>query len=182
MQEVDLYAAWALLAAGTVLSFILAFLQLPPFPGIMTFFAGLAVLLVRPSFEQAVVLGFIAGVLAALVGPGLVVLPFLISEPLGCAVCLWASLTIVSRPAAAPGLSLFLATLASGAAFTALTLSSDIFAASLGITPGMGEQIFLVSLTVVMAAVNALAAVIAFPILRNTLLQARRPLLPGKAV
>jgi hypothetical protein len=91
MDSRDLFLISALLAAGTLFRFILVLFGSPVTPNVMVAFYGLAIMLTRSSFPAALGIGFLGGVLDAVVSSSVFNPAFLTSEPFGGGVCIWYS-------------------------------------------------------------------------------------------
>jgi hypothetical protein len=167
MQSRDIFLVAVLLSTGTLLRFILVIFGAPLTPNVLVAFYSLAIMLILPSFGEAIGIGFISGVLAALISCSLINPAFLISEPLGAAVCLLVYISLRYHRKVAPYIAAFAATIASGAAFTALSLS---FAGVLALEEFPDPCNFLATIPIMITAtalVNAVIAGLIYPFLRN---------------
>lgn len=167
MDSRDIFLVAALLSAGTIMRFILVMLGEAVTPNIMVAFYCCAIMLILPTFSEAIGIGLVSGVITALISNSLFNPAFLFSEPLGAAVCLLGFTTLRYHKGLAPYAATSVATVASGVAFTALALSlaggriSEIFINPSG---------FLVSMTFIIIAtalLNALIAGLIYPLLKN---------------
>jgi hypothetical protein len=122
MDSRDYLLIACLLTAGTVLRFILVLFNEPLTPNVLVAFYGLAIMAVGLSFGQSLALGLVAGAIMALISHSILNPAFLLSEPVGAFVCLGVFLSLTPSPWRV-GLSVFVATLASGIVFFASALS-----------------------------------------------------------
>jgi hypothetical protein len=167
MDRRDLFLISALLTAGTLLRFILVLLGSPVTPNVMVAFYGLAIMLTRSSFPAAIGIGFLGGVLDAVVSSSVFNPAFLISEPFGGGVCIVLFLAFEGRTRLAPALAVLLATVASGFSFTGIALS---VAGSQVIGTFSGASFFLdqiIPVILVTSLVNALIAGLAYPVMKK---------------
>jgi hypothetical protein len=167
MDSRDIFLVAILLSAGTLLRFILVMFGAPVTPNVLVAFYSIAIMLILPSFGEAIGIGFLSGVIAALISRSLINPAFLLSEPLGAAVCLFVFTSLRYHRKAAPYAAAFTATLLSGVVFTALALSL----AGVQILeefPDSGN--FLATMAIVItgtALVNAVIAGLLYPYLMN---------------
>jgi hypothetical protein len=165
MDSRDIFLVAALLSAGTVLRFILVLFGETITPNVMVAFYCLAIMLVVPSFGETIGIGLVSGIIAALISQSLNNTAFLLSEPLGAAVCLLVFITLRYYRRVAPYIAVIAATITSGVVFAVLTLSlaSSRISEEFG-TPGN----FLALMTKVIIAtvlVNVLIAGLIYPAL-----------------
>ncbi|MFA7199525.1 MAG: hypothetical protein WC093_09550, partial [Methanoculleus sp.] len=85
-------------------------------------FYSLAIILVVPTFREAVGIGVVAGIICALLSHSIFPPANLISEPIGAVVCLGVYLMLRDRFALAPAVTTLLATFASGFSFIVISL------------------------------------------------------------
>jgi hypothetical protein len=167
MDKRDIFLAAALLSAGTIIRFILVMLGEAVTPNTMVAFYSIAIMLVLPTFGEAVAIGLVSGVIMALISSSLFNPAFLLSEPFGAAVSLLVFVTLHYHRKLAPYAATFTATIGSGITFTALALAL----ASGRITEAyIHPADFLVSMCLVIIAtalLNALTAGLIHPLLRN---------------
>ena len=163
MNSRDLFIIAILLCAGTVVRFMLVQLGEPVTPNVLVAFYSMAIMVTMPSFGESIGIGFTAGVITALISRSVLNPAFLISEPLGAAVCLGVFLALRYHKRVARFAAPFLATIASGLVFLSLAVS----AGSSGIRDLYPETAaFLTTLLVVIvitAVANSLAAGFAYP-------------------
>jgi hypothetical protein len=157
MDSRDYFLIACLLTAGTVLRFILVLINEPFTPNILVAFYGLAIMAIGLSFGQSLVLGFVAGGIMALISNSVLNPAFLLSEPVGAVVCLGVFLSLTPSPWRA-GLSVFVASLASGIIFFILTLSLG----QVTISETFNYQLSLLSMFLILiittAVINAIVA------------------------
>jgi hypothetical protein len=122
MNSRDYFLIACLLASGTILRFILVLFNEPLTPNVLVAFYGIAIMAIGLSFGQSLALGLIAGGIMALISHSVLNPAFLVSEPVGAVVCLGVFLSLPPSPWRA-GLSVFIATVASGIIFSVLALS-----------------------------------------------------------
>jgi len=169
MDSRDIFLVAVLLSAGTLLRFILVMFGATVTPNVLVAFYSIAIMLILPSFGEAIGIGFIGGVIASLISRSLINPAFLMSEPLGAAVCLLVFISLRYHRRAAPYAAAFTATIASGVVFTALALSLAGIRV-LEAYPDPGH--FLATMAIVITAtalVNAVIAGLLYPLLRNYL-------------
>lgn len=167
MDKRDIFLVAALLSAGTIIRFILVMLGEAVTPNTMVAFSSIAIMLILPTFGEAVAIGVVSGVIMALISSSLFNPAFLLSEPFGAAVCLLVFATLHYSRGLAPYAATFTATIASGITFTALALAL----ASGRITEAFFHPAdFLISMSLVIIAtalLNALIAGLILPFLKN---------------
>ena len=90
MKSQDIAIIGILLAVGAIARFAALYAPLPPFlvPNFVIVFYCLAVMLVVPKFSQALGIGFIGGIISALISHSIFPPGNLISEPIGAVACL----------------------------------------------------------------------------------------------
>jgi hypothetical protein len=167
MDKRDIFFVAALISAGTIMRFILVMLGEAVTPNTMVAFYSIAIMLILPTFAEAVAIGLVSGVIMALISSSLFNPAFLLSEPFGAAVCFLVFITLHYHRRLSPYAATFTATFASGITFTALVLA---------LASGRIEEAFahpadfLVSMCLVIIAtslLNALIAGLIYPFLRN---------------
>jgi hypothetical protein len=165
MKSKDYFIITSLLASGTILRFVLVLFNEPLTPNVLVAFYGLAIMAVGLSFGQSLALGFLAGCIMALISHSLLNPAFLVSEPVGAAVCLGVFLSLNPSEWRA-GISVFIATLASGVVFVILVL-----AAGQTMPPEPGFAASLLSLFVILiiatAVINSVIAGFLFHRIKN---------------
>ncbi|MCE5297750.1 MAG: hypothetical protein MUE45_06775 [Methanoregulaceae archaeon] len=167
MDSRDIFIVAVLLSAGTLLRFILVMVGETVTPNILVAFYSIAIMLILPSFGEAMGIGFISGVISALISRSLINPAFLLSEPLGAAICLLVFISLRYHKRAAPYAAAFTATIASGAVFTALALSLAgvrVLEAFLHTGNFLATMVIVITAT---ALVNAVIAGLFYPFLRN---------------
>ena len=167
MDSKDIFLVAALLCAGALLRFILVLFGELVTPNVIVAFYSIAIMLILPSFGEAIGIGLVSGILTALISQSIINPAFLLSEPLGAAVCLLVFITLRYHKRAAPYAAAFTATIASGVVFAVLAVSlassriSEEF-----VHPGD----YLTSMAMVIMAtalINALIAGLIYPVLVN---------------
>ena len=167
MDSKDIFLVAALLCAGALLRFILVLFGELVTPNVLVAFYSIAIMLILPSFGEAIGIGLVSGSITALISQSLINPAFLLSEPLGAAVCLLVFTTLRYHKRAAPYAAAFTATIASGVVFAVLAVSlassriSEEF-----VHPGD----YLASMAMVIMAtalINALIAGLIYPALVN---------------
>jgi hypothetical protein len=165
MDSRDIFLVAALLSAGAFIRFILVLSGQPVTPNVMVAFYSIAIMVILPSFGEAIGIGLVSGGITALISRSLINPAFLLSEPLGAAVCLTAFTILRYHKRIAPYAAALTATIASGAVFTALAVSfastriSDAFGYP-------GNYVALMALvTIATAFINALIAGLIYPAL-----------------
>ncbi|HOJ97253.1 MAG TPA: hypothetical protein PK024_10515 [Methanospirillum sp.] len=123
MKSQDIAIVGILLAVGAIARFAALYAPLPPFlvPNFVIVFYCLAIMLVVPKFSQALGIGFIGGIISALISHSIFPPGNLISEPIGAVVCLLV-FQALKRTAAAPSIATLLATFASGISFLCVVM------------------------------------------------------------
>jgi hypothetical protein len=167
MDSRVIFLVAVLLSAGTLLRFILVMVGEAVTPNVLVAFYSIAIMLILPSFSEAIGIGFISGVISALISRSLINPAFLLSESLGAAVCLLVFTSLRYHRKAAPCTAAFTATIASGVVFTALALALARVRI-LEAFPDPGN--FLATMAIVITAtalVNAVIAGLLYPFLRN---------------
>jgi hypothetical protein len=165
MESRDYFIIAALLAAGTILRFILVLPGEPVIPDVLVAFYGLAIVALCLSFGQSLVIGLIAGIIASLIGSLVVNPAFLVSEPVGAVVCLGVFLSLQPSRVSA-GLSVFVATLASGVVYSALVLSFGRGAAGIPSPEAVAFVLAILPIALLTATANGLFAGLLFPWIR----------------
>ena len=167
MDSRDLFLISALLAAGTLVRFVLVLFGTPVTPNVMVAFYGLAIMLTRSSFPAAIGIGFTGGALDAMVSSSVFNPAFLVSEPFGGAGCIVSFLVLEGRSRLAPALAVLLATLASGFSFTGIALSvpgTQVIEVFSGVPLFLDQIIPVILIT---SLVNALIAGLLYPRLKK---------------
>jgi hypothetical protein len=167
MDKLDIFIVAALISAGTILRFILVMLGEAVTPNTMVAFYSIAIMLILPTFGEAVAIGLVSGVIIALISSSLFNPAFLLSEPFGAAVCLLVFVTLHYHRRLALYAATFTATIASGITFTALALalaSGRIAEAFIHPADFLVSMFLVITVT---ALLNALIAGLVHPLLKN---------------
>ena len=119
MKSQDIAIVGILLAVGAIARVAALYAPLPPFlvPNFVIVFYCLAIILVVPKFSEALGIGFIGGIISALISHSIFPPGNLISEPIGAVACLLVFQVMRKRCSAAPAVSTFVAMFASGISF-----------------------------------------------------------------
>jgi hypothetical protein len=165
MDSRDIFLVAALLSAGALIRFILVLFGATVTPNIMVAFYCIAIMLILPSFGEAIGIGLVSGIIIALISQSLINPAFLLSEPLGAAVCLLVFISLRYHRKAAPYAAAFAATIASGVVFAviAVALASSRILQEF-VYPG-DFLALMATVIVVSALVNALIAGVVYPAL-----------------
>ncbi|HUU75520.1 MAG TPA: hypothetical protein VMW63_05470 [Methanoregulaceae archaeon] len=151
-----------LLCIGAIVRYLLVSTENPIIPNILVAFYCLAIIVIMPDFLQALAIGVVFGLVAALISHSLFDPAFLVSEPLGAAVCLGSFMVFQNRIWGAPFLTAVAATLASGIAYTSLAVS---FGQVKIINEFSGTEEFIIGICLIMAItalLNGLIVAIAY--------------------
>ena len=162
MKSKDIAIVGILLAVGVILRFFMALLDLPMTPNVIIAFYCLSIILVRPKIHEALLIGLVGAALSFIVSSSIFRPANFISEPLGALVCFALYALLQNKPAYAPGVTTFVATLVSGVSFAVIALA----AVTMGIVISKSTIIGLVTvfapIIIVTAVVNAIIAQILY--------------------
>ena len=122
MKSRDIAIAGILLAIGAIVRYLSLIIPGPIVANLVIAFYCLAVILILPTVTEALGIGLVAGIISALISHSIFPPGNLISEPIGALVCLGLYRVLKCRPSFGPGLTTFLATLASGFSFVIISL------------------------------------------------------------
>ncbi|MCK9306316.1 MAG: hypothetical protein M0P17_02185 [Methanoculleus sp.] len=122
MKSRDIAIVGILLAVGAIIRYMSLLIPGPIVSNLVIAFYSLAIILVVPTFREALGIGVVAGVICALLSHSIFPPANLISEPIGAVVCLGTYLVLRNRFALAPAVTALVATLASGLSFTFIAL------------------------------------------------------------
>lgn len=122
MKSQDIPIIGILLAIGAIVRYLSLMIPGPIVSNLVIAFYCLAVILVIPTFKEALGIGLVAGIICAMVSHSIFPPGNLISEPVGAIVCLSTYLLLRNRIAVSPGIATFLGTLASGCTFVAVAM------------------------------------------------------------
>ena len=125
MKSQDIAIVGVLLALGAIARFVAnsaAFL--PPYlvPNFVIVFYCLAIMLIVPKFSEAIGIGFIGGIISALISHSMFPPGNLISEPIGAIACLLVFQALKSKFKGAPSVATLVATFASGIVFLCIIM------------------------------------------------------------
>lgn len=122
MKSRDIAIVGILLAVGAIIRYMSLLIPGPIVSNLVIAFYSLAIILIVPTFREALGIGFVAGIICALLSHSIFPPANLISEPLGAVVCLGTYLALGERTAFAPAVTTLFATMASGFAFILIAL------------------------------------------------------------
>jgi len=122
MKSQDIPIIGILLAIGAIVRYLSLMIPGPIVSNLVIAFYCLAVILVIPTFKEALGIGIVAGIICAMVSHSIFPPGNLISEPVGALVCLLTFLLLRNHIAISPGIATFLGTLASGCTFVAVAM------------------------------------------------------------
>jgi len=122
MKSRDIAIVGILLAVGAIIRYMSLLIPGPIVSNLVIAFYSLAIILVVPTFREAIGIGVVAGIICALLSHSIFPPANLISEPIGAVVCLGAYLVLRERFAFAPGVTTLIATLASGFSFILIAI------------------------------------------------------------
>ncbi|HWQ66498.1 MAG TPA: tryptophan transporter [Methanospirillum sp.] len=123
MKSQDIAIVGILLAVGAIARLIAtALVPSPIVPNFVIVFYCLAIMLILPTFREALGIGIVGGIISALISHSLFPPANLISEPLGALVCLGVFLALKDKISFAPSVSTLIATFASGLTFIAIVI------------------------------------------------------------
>jgi len=174
MKSKDIAIVGILLAIGAILRYFLAMLHTPLTPNMIIAFYCLAIILIQPKVYEALGIGLVAGVISMLISSSMFPPANLISEPVGALVCFGFYAAMKSRTKAAPTVTTFLATLASGFTFAAIAI---IFVGATILTKYHGN---LMEFVVVFVPIVVITAVFNAVIVQILYIPASRVLVRGQ--
>lgn len=122
MKSRDIAIVGILLAVGAIIRYMSLLIPGPIVSNLVIAFYSLAIILVVPTFREALGIGVVAGIICALISHSIFPPANLISEPVGAVVCLATYLVLKERFVFAPAVTTLLATLASGFSFILIAL------------------------------------------------------------
>ncbi|WOF15483.1 ATP-binding cassette domain-containing protein [Methanoplanus sp. FWC-SCC4] len=155
MKSRDIAIVGILLAIGAILRYLSNIVPGAIVANPIIALYCLAIILIVPKIRDALGIGIVAGVVSALISHSIFPPANLISEPLGALVCLGVYLAARKRVPFAPGISTFVATLASG--FTFLAIS--IFVIVSGIIGQPGESFTVGAFVIAISPIIILTAI-----------------------
>jgi len=120
MHAKDIALIALLLAAGTVLQYLLSMLNLALIPDVITAFYCLAIIRFGMKIHEAAVIGLFGGVLSMLIPGSVFPAGNLVSGPAGAVACYYCHELLRDRKTLSPLTATFLATLISGCTFVAI--------------------------------------------------------------
>ncbi|MFA7562050.1 MAG: hypothetical protein WCY70_01270 [Methanoculleus sp.] len=158
MKSRDIAIVGILLAVGAIIRYMSLLIPGPIVSNLVIAFYSLAIILIVPTFREALGIGVVAGVICALLSHSIFPPANLISEPIGAIVCLAAYLVLRDRFILAPAVTALVATLASGFSFVfiALLAVAPTILGTFGTTGAF--LVVTVPIVLITAAVNAVVA------------------------
>lgn len=158
MKSRDIAIVGILLAIGAIVRYLSLIIPGPIVANLVIAFYCLAILLVLPTLAEAIGIGFVAGIVSALISHSVFPPGNLISEPVGAVVCLLVYRVLQDRVPFSQGVTTFIATFASGTTFVLISLAA-VAPAILSKYATIGAYAVVVVPIVLMAAVaNAVIA------------------------
>ncbi|MDD3933236.1 MAG: hypothetical protein PHP55_05205 [Methanoculleus sp.] len=180
MKSRDIAIVGILLAIGAIIRYMSLLIPGPIVSNLVIAFYSLAIILIVPTFREAIGIGVVAGIICALISHSFFPPANLISEPIGAVVCLATYLALRNRFALAPAMTTLLATFASGFSF--------ILIAILAVAPtilskyGTLEAFLAVTVPIVLitAAVNAVVGQVLVVPASRALMRGARQAVPAR--
>ena len=120
MKSRDIALVGILLAAGAIARYISLFVPGAIVANLTIAFYCLAIILVNPTFREALGIGLVAGIICAVFSHSVFPLGNLITEPIGAVVCLAVYRLVKDKTKLAPAVATAVATPASGLTFVAV--------------------------------------------------------------
>ncbi len=124
MKSRDIAIVGILLAIGAIVRYLSLIIPGPIVANLVIAFYCLAILLVLPSLTEAIGIGFVAGIISALISHSVFPPGNLISEPLGAVACLLVYRLLRDHVPASQGITTFVATIVSGSTFVLISLAA----------------------------------------------------------
>ncbi|EHQ36757.1 energy-coupling factor transporter ATPase [Methanoplanus limicola] len=134
MKSRDIAIAGILLAIGAILRYLSNIVPGAIVANPIIALYCLAIILIAPKVKDALGIGIVAGIISAIISHSIFPPANLISEPIGALVCLGVYNLTRNRIPLSPGISTFIATLASG--FSFLIISIVVIMSSIISAPG----------------------------------------------
>ncbi|MDN7013926.1 hypothetical protein FGW20_13010 [Methanoculleus sp. FWC-SCC3] len=122
MKSRDIAIVGILLAIGAIIRYMSLLIPGPIVSNLVIAFYSLAIILIAPTFREALGIGVVAGVVCALLSHSIFPPANLISEPIGAVVCLGTYLVLRDRFVLAPAVTTLVATFASGFSFIVISI------------------------------------------------------------
>jgi len=155
MRSKDIAIVGILLAIGAILRYLSNIIPGAIVANPIIALYCLAIILIVPRVRDALGIGIVAGIVSALISHSIFPPANLISEPLGALVCLGVYSLTRKRLPLSPGISTFVATLASG--FTFLLISIIVIVA--GIIPLAGQFATIDAFVITLSPIIVMTAV-----------------------
>jgi hypothetical protein len=152
MKSRDIAIVGILLAIGAIVRYLSLIIPGPIVANLVIAFYCLAILLVVPTLTEAIGIGFVAGIVSALISHSVFPPGNLISEPIGAIVCLLVYKALKDRIPGSQGITTFIATVVSGSTFVVISLIA-VAPAILSKYATMGAYIIVIIPIVLLAAV-----------------------------
>jgi hypothetical protein len=124
MKSRDIAIVGILLAIGAIVRYLSLIIPGPIVANVVIAFYCLAILLVLPTLTEAIGIGFVAGIISAVISHSVFPPGNLISEPIGAVVCLLVYHGLKGRIPASEAVTTFIATVASGGSFVLNSLAA----------------------------------------------------------
>ncbi len=122
MKSQDIAIVGVLLAAGAIVRYLSLVIPGPIVSNLVIAFYCLAIILVAPTFREVIGIGFVAGIVCALISHSIFPPANLISEPVGALMCLLVYRVMKNRLPGSAAAATLLGTLASGFTFVAVAM------------------------------------------------------------
>ena len=178
MKSRDIAIVGILLAIGAIVRYLSLIIPGPIVANLVIAFYCLAILLVLPTLSEAIGIGFVAGIISALISHSVFPPGNLISEPIGAVVCLLVYRLLKSRIPGSEAITTFIATVASGSTFVVISLAA-VAPAILSKYATIGAYAVVVIPIVLTAAVaNAVIAQVIYMPAARAVLRDRRTIQP----
>jgi len=178
MKSRDIAIVGILLAIGAIVRYLSLIIPGPIVANLVIAFYCLAILLVLPTLTEAIGIGFVAGIVSALISHSVFPPGNLISEPIGAVVCLLVYRVLKGRAPGSEAVTTFVATVASGSVFVLISLMA-VAPAILSKYATLGAYAVVVIPIVLTAAVaNAVIAQIIYMPAARAVLRDRPALQP----
>ena len=122
MKSRDIAIIGILLAVGAIIRYMSLLIPGPIVSNRVIAFYSLAIILVVPTFREAIGIGGVAGIICALLSHSIFPPANFVSEPIGAVACLGVYLMLRDRFVLAPAVTTLLATFASGFSFILISI------------------------------------------------------------
>ena len=164
MKSRDIALVGILLAAGAIARYISLFVPGAIVANLTIAFYCLAIILVNPTFREALGIGLVAGIICAVFSHSVFPLGNLITEPIGAVVCLAVYRLVKDKTKLAPAVATAVATPASGLTFIAVVCAVMFVTTGASAASLAAYAVALLPIVLSALAVNTIIAqIIAFP-------------------